>query len=204
MSFLKTKKKIRKAFSLGEVLVAAFVLTVGLTATTALIVKSIENAYDNREAIIAAELAQEGVELVRNVRDQNFALEADGTPAGQGFAGFSAADKHCLMNSDDTSFTCNPSQGSPSGRGYYLQVPSFPGLGERFSHTVAVSRFARYIYIDYSPANNNARVISYVFWDWTNGATMPPSIPANGTNTSSCTLASKCIFSEAFFTQWNQ
>lgn len=200
---LKTKKKTRKAFSLGEVLVAAFVLTVGLTATTALIVSSIEHAYDNREAIIAAELAQEGVELIRNVRDQNFALEADGTPAGQGFAGFSEPDKHCLMNSDDTSFTCTPSQGSPTSRGYYLQVPSFPGLGERFSHTVAVSRFARYIYIDYSIANNNARVISFAFWDWTNGDSMPSYIPGNG-NTSSCTLANKCIFSEAFFTQWNQ
>ncbi len=203
MSSLKTKKKIRKAFSLGEVLVASFVLTVGLTATTALIVRSIENAYDNREAIIAAELAQEGVELVRNVRDQNFALEADGTPAGQGFAGFVQADKHCRMDSSDSLFTCNPSQGNPSGRSYYLQVPSFPGLGERFSHTAAVSRFARYIYIDYSAANNNARVISFVFWDWTNGASMPSYIPSTG-NTSSCTLANKCIFSEAFFTQWNQ
>ncbi len=202
-AFLKTKKKIHRGFSLGEVLIAAFVLTVGLTATTALIVSSISKAYDNREAVVAAELAQEGVELIRNVRDQNFALEADGIPAGAGFAGFSQADKHCRMNSDDTTFTCTPSQGTPSNNRYYLRVPDFPELGERFTDTGSVSRFARYIYIDYSPANNNATVISFVFWDWTNGSAMPPYITTNG-NTGSCTLANKCIFSEAKFTQWNR
>jgi len=203
ISSLKTNKKTRKAFSLGEVLVSAFVLTVGLTATTALIVGSISNSYDNREAVIASELAQEGVELVRNVRDQNFALEADGIPAGQGFAGFSAADKHCHMDANDTIFTCTPSQGTPgnSSNKYYLTVPDFPAIGQRYTHSSAPSRFARYIYIDYVAANQNARVVSYVFWDWTNPNAMPAYIPANG-NTSSCTLVNKCVFSEAFFTKW--
>jgi Tfp pilus assembly protein PilV len=206
MSSLKTNKKLRKAFSLGEVLISAFILTVGLTATTALIAASISNAYDNREAVIAAELAQEGVELIRNVRDQNFALEAEGIPAGQGFAGFSESDKHCRMNSDDTIFTCTTSQGTPgsSSNKYYLSTPDYPGIGQRFAHTASQSRFGRYIYIDYSTANLNAEVISYVFWDWGNPGSMPPSIRSNGKDTSRCTLSNKCIFSEAFFTKWSQ
>jgi hypothetical protein len=204
LHFLAFKqKKTRRAFSLGEVLVAAFVLTVGLTATTALIVSSIGNAYDNRDAVIAAELAQEGVELVRNVRDQNFAFEADGIPSGEGFAGFSEADQHCRMDSSDTIFTCSGGQGTPSSNRYYLDEPTTPSMGQRYTHTPANRRFARYIYIDYDNTAKNARVISFTFWDWTNVDAMPSYISSSG-NTSSCTLESKCVFSEAFFTKWNQ
>lgn len=196
-------RKTRKAFSLGEVLVAAFVLTVGLTTTTALIVASIGNAYEARDTVIAAELAQEGVELVRNVRDQNFALEADGTPADSGFAGFSPTDKHCRMNADDTTLACTASLGTPTNNSYYLSAPTSPANGGRFAHTNSPSRFARYLYVDYNATAKNARVVSYVFWDWNATGAMPSYISANG-NTTSCTLMSKCVFSEAFFTQWRK
>lgn len=201
--FRKTKAMHKQGFSLGEVLMAAFVLTIGLTATTALIVGSIGNSYESRDAIIAAELAQEGVELVRNVRDQNFASERDGTPAGEGFAGFSTTDKHCTMDSGATSFNCHPSQGSPSLYRYYLATPTNPELGERYTHVASISRFARYIYIDYNDTNKNARVISYAFWDWENGSAMPSYVSGNG-NTASCTLQNKCIFSETFLTKWSR
>lgn len=198
----KQGKRLRRGFSLGEVLLASFVLTMGLTAATALIVSSVNHSYESRDAVIATELAQEGVELVRNVRDQNFALEKDGTPAGEGFDGFSATDKHCRMDSGDVLFTCQPSQGTPAGRMYYLSTPTYPDLGDRYTHTGTTHRFARYIYIDYDDANKNARVVSYAFWDWPSGGSMPGHVSSTG-NTAACTLQNKCVFSEVLLTSWS-
>ncbi len=200
-TFFQNKKNKQRAFSLGEVLLAAFVLSVGLTAATALVATSVGKTYDNRDAAIGVELAQEGIELVRNVRDQNFAQEKDGIPSGQGFSGFSETDKHCRMDSNEDLFTCYPSQGTPGTRSYYLDDPASPASGSRYQHTAATRRFARYIYIDYNDTNKNARVVSYVFWDWTNGGAMPAFVPSDG-GTSSCTLANKCAFSEVFFSRW--
>src|SRR3990172_3491439 len=85
-----------KAFSLGEVILAGFVLTVGLLSISALITKSLQNSFENRDAIVAILLAQEGVELVRNVRDNNLAA------GGTGFVAFdSSGNKHCRIGYND-------------------------------------------------------------------------------------------------------
>ena len=90
--FFKTETPA--GFSLGEVLLAGFVLTVGLLSISALMAKSLKNSFENRDSIIAVELAQEGVELVRNVRDNSFIADADG------FAKFSG-NKHCRIDYND-------------------------------------------------------------------------------------------------------
>lgn len=178
---------------------SAFVLTVGLTATTALISSSLRYSFDNRDAVIATQLAQEGVELMRNVRDQNFAIQADGGNGGDGFQGFSEGQKNCRV--DANGMTCFSSQGGPSSQRYYLSAPTNPGAGGRFTDTGSVTRFARYVYVEYNNTDKTARVVSYVFWDWTNGASMPSFVPSNGT-VDNCTLANKCVFSEVFLTKW--
>lgn len=199
---LRKKNKKQKGFSFGEILISAFVITAGLTATTALIAKSLTYSYQNRDAVIAATLSQEGVELVRNVRDQNFADEISGTPSGQGFQYFSNPNKHCRVDvSDVHNFHCQPSMGTPGGRSYFLQTPANPGGGGRFLHTSTPDRFGRYIFIDYNNANHTARVVSFVFWDWGVAGAMPSSIGNNG-NTSFCSLDVKCVFTEVFFTNW--
>ncbi|MCW1888556.1 MAG: hypothetical protein KIH67_003315 [Candidatus Moranbacteria bacterium] len=197
----KNRKELkkRKAFSFGEVLMSAFVLTVGLTATTALISSSLQYSFDNRDAVIATQLAQEGIELMRNVRDQNFATQADGGNGGDGFQGFDENQKNCRVNANG--MTCFSSQGSPSSQRYYLSAPTNPGAGGRFTDTGSVTRFARYVYVEYNNTDKTARVVSYVFWDWTNGASMPSFVPANG-GVGNCTLENKCVFSEIFLTKW--
>jgi type IV pilus modification protein PilV len=64
----KTIKK-RKGFSLVEVLFALMVLSVGISAISVLMTSNIKNSIDAKNQIIAANLAQEGVELVRNLKD---------------------------------------------------------------------------------------------------------------------------------------
>ncbi|MDO8529622.1 MAG: dockerin type I domain-containing protein [bacterium] len=75
LRYLKMNTETSKArgFSLIEVMIACFVLTVGILAMIDLMAISIRNSIGARDQIIASELAQEGMELVRNIRDNNFA-----------------------------------------------------------------------------------------------------------------------------------
>lgn len=68
---MKKNRNNPKGFSLLEVLIATFILVVGILGMIGLISRSITSAIEDRQAIIAAGLAQEGIELVRNIRDTN-------------------------------------------------------------------------------------------------------------------------------------
>jgi len=62
----------QKGQSLLELLVALFILVSALAATVVLIVTSINAGREGRNRLIATNLAREGIELVRNIRDSNW------------------------------------------------------------------------------------------------------------------------------------
>lgn len=61
-----------KAESLLEVIVSIFVVSVGAAVATSLIVTSLQSNSFSRDNLIALNLAQEGIEAVRLVRDTNW------------------------------------------------------------------------------------------------------------------------------------
>jgi type II secretory pathway pseudopilin PulG len=63
---------LKSGFSLVEVLAVLFVVSMGLIGILSLIVQSVQVRYINKNAMIAYQLAQEGVELARHVRDTNW------------------------------------------------------------------------------------------------------------------------------------
>jgi type II secretory pathway pseudopilin PulG len=63
---------ITKGFTLVEVIVAIFLLTVGIIGVSALITSTISSATHSSQKLVAAYLAQEGIEIVRNIRDTNW------------------------------------------------------------------------------------------------------------------------------------
>lgn len=66
-------KKNKKAFSLIEVLVGMILFIMGMVSVYAIISSTMKlNSY-NKDYIIASSLAREQIELVRNIRDTNFA-----------------------------------------------------------------------------------------------------------------------------------
>lgn len=181
-------QKSLRAFSTPEVLLSIFLVSIGLVTIMAVMSQSLRYSYKNQDVIIATDLAQEGIELIRNVRDNNFAT------GGTGFAAFSS-NRHCRIDWNDSSASldCQGSQGTASR--YYLQYAGSPATYAHFG--TGEGRYSRYIYIDYT---NNAQgeralVRSFVFWG--NG-TLPPT---NG-NASGCTNATSCVFSETFLTAW--
>lgn len=70
MSNLKSKNK--KAFSLIEALVAISILMIGILSAFILVIRTLANIPHVQSRLIATNLAQEGVELVRQIRDTNF------------------------------------------------------------------------------------------------------------------------------------
>lgn len=62
----------KKGFTIVEILIAFSVMTVGLLAVLALFTQNIQARSYIKNKLIASMLAQEGIELVRNIRDDNW------------------------------------------------------------------------------------------------------------------------------------
>ncbi|MCX6759705.1 MAG: hypothetical protein NT012_04050 [Candidatus Nealsonbacteria bacterium] len=61
-----------KSFTILEVILAIFILTVAAFASFSLIQQTVVGVSLNQSKLIAYYLAQEGVEIVRNIRDTNW------------------------------------------------------------------------------------------------------------------------------------
>lgn len=72
-----------KGFSILEVVIAMGIITVGLLGVSSLALQNLQVETINKNYLVASMLAQEGMELVRNVRDTNF-LKANDWKTGSG------------------------------------------------------------------------------------------------------------------------
>jgi len=69
---LLTNIKNRSGFTLIEVIVAIFILTIGVMGAYAVVQQIIASTSITSSRLVAAYLAQEGIEIVRNIRDSNW------------------------------------------------------------------------------------------------------------------------------------
>lgn len=70
-----------RGFTLLEVLVAIFILTTGIVGVFGLMHHTLSFTVMTENQLVASYLAQEGVEIVRNIRDTNFLKTRKGLPA---------------------------------------------------------------------------------------------------------------------------
>jgi len=68
---------MKKGFTLIEIMIAVFIMTFGIVSIYSLIVSVIQMTTNSAERFIAGQLSREGIELVRNRRDQNWMQEAE-------------------------------------------------------------------------------------------------------------------------------
>lgn len=71
------KLKATKGFSLIELIVCLFIINFGMLGVLSLVLQNIKVENTNKNALIAAQLTQEGIELVRNTRDNNWLSRED-------------------------------------------------------------------------------------------------------------------------------
>jgi len=172
------KIKKQNGFSLIEVLAAVFVLAIGMLAVVGLQTKTIITSFENRDSIIASGLAQEGVELVRNIRDNNILNNRE---AFSGIEGKSS----CKISADVTN--CDLSGN------LNLHINSNNIYGATGS---VVSSYTRRVNVNVisgsQPEADELRVTSIVVWK---NASFPSSC-------SECTVSRKCSCSEAILSKW--
>ncbi len=179
---IPAKKKLN-GFSLIEVLLAIVLVTAGMLSAIQLVSVGLVTASDSRNELTANLLAQEGIELVRNIRDNNFSAN----PQRDGFAGFPATNSNnCridIMGELDCSGGSNTLNIDVAGFFSYVTVGT---IQTSFSRQISI------IY-DVTPSTSakTATVTSMVTWGNSQFQTA-----------ANCTVAKKCIYDQMTFTKW--
>ncbi len=70
--FFQKSGKSSAGFTLLEIIVVVFIIAMGLVGVLSLIIQNVQVQYVNKNNLIASQLAQECLELVRNIRDNNW------------------------------------------------------------------------------------------------------------------------------------
>ena len=137
MKYIIKMKDRWTGFSLLETIVVLFIISVGLIGIVNLTISSLKAQTLNRNTLIAYQLAQEGLELIRNVRDTN----------------------HLSGNAWDDDIT-----GSPSGTKYRVDFASWPaGISDISEATLQLASSTNagfYLHDSSSPNSLFSRMIT--------------------------------------------
>jgi prepilin-type N-terminal cleavage/methylation domain-containing protein len=154
MSLHPDKSRHSKGFTLVEALVALVILTVGLIPAFQQATTAVNLSASIRNSLIAANLAQEGVEMVRAFRDANwFAVK----PFDTGLTGCTAG---CLVQYNGAAVTAL--NGNP-----FLRLDPLTGLYQYTQGDESI--FHRKLVIT-SVSANELKVTSEVTWNERSGA----------------------------------
>jgi type II secretory pathway pseudopilin PulG len=157
----------KKSFTLIEVITTVAIVSIGIVGILKFIPYIISGITVNASRATAVYLAQEGLEIIRNVRDTNW-LEAnnkdDGTSWKEGLLGCYAGcevDYFCVSVEDPT--TSNPAGhncfGSYGSAGNYLKFDSnnfynyATGADAKFKRKITIEEKSAYL-----------TVTTYVYW----------------------------------------
>lgn len=181
-------KLCHSGYSFVEGIVATFIVTAGMLAVIQLMSANLLVLLNSRNQTTATFLAQEGAEIVRNIRDNNWASHNqtfNNLPNG------SRTDCRVdIYSSNMSNSACNNGNG-----GKRLQKDA-SGL---YSHVNGnTSLFQRKIIISYDTGNSNtaayATVTSVVNW----GTDDLPDAPS----ASNCNLYNHCVYTSVVLNKW--
>lgn len=174
---LRSKTKMA-GFSFVEVLISVFLVAIGMIAIISLISSTLSNSIDSRSQVIATLLAQEGTELVRNIRDNNWVVYSD--PTDHSF-------ENIINNTDCTIDYVNPTINyGPTSHALKINSEGF------YAHSGVVNtKFQRKIIIADSGADKS--VGSMVIW---NGNSFPA--------VSACNTSSKCAYAQSTLSTYGE
>lgn len=192
--FRKTKNELYPrnnklaGFSFIEVMFSVALVAIGITAVLQLMAGSLDQTLDSKNQVIATELAQEGIELVRNIRDNNWL--ASGVDSFSSFP--VSSDSNCDIDYSYTypnSIDCGGKYGLNSQGGFYQS-------------TSGSATFQRRIDIEYdqnpSSKATQATVTSIVIW----GGNWPANLSNPDSPGSQCSAATKCAWAQVILTRW--
>lgn len=189
------------AFSIAEVVLSGFLLTTGIVSVMSLYTVSHRSSFDTRNMITAAELAQEGVEVARNIRDNNTAYRADNWATGDNCQASTAGNCDPFRHfPNGANANCNVSYNASGATAFDCSSPQVAVTTSNtgFLHNAGgtATRFYRQIKIDHTAGSDSARVQSFVTWQNPGG-----NLNGGGALTW-CTPYNQCVYTELFLSRW--
>lgn len=103
--------KKSSGFTLLETMVAIAILLIAVVGPISIIGGSLHNIYFARDQVIAVNLAQEGIEVIRQVRDTNM-LKNNNWDKGFELSQCGAGNKECIVDASMDSLVISPCGGS--------------------------------------------------------------------------------------------
>ncbi len=156
------KQKIfvrKKGFMMVEAVFSIFITGIALVAFLNVLGIMYKAEFNKRDYVIATNLAQEEIELVRNVRDNNWkisgkAFDCPGNPSG--CYSFPSNGNLCIDYSMEHSFPC----GTDDSRQLYINNDEFYQYGSLNAHA---TKFYRYFIL--SGSGDSRTITVDVIWD---------------------------------------
>lgn len=176
MFYKKVKNNIssKKAFTLIETMVAISILLISVVGPLEIASKGLFSAMYAKEEITAFYLAQEGVELIKNVRDSNYLVDAY---TATGNTNWLSKVSECVLDAthtvgctiDPTQFSNEDDEIETCDEDDLCPPLKFDGTSGIYSYSVdpgvEESKFTRTVSIVYDPITpNEAKVVSTVAW----------------------------------------
>jgi len=150
---------IGKGFTLLEVIIAIFIVTVGIISTLLLITRTLAQTSISFSQLTAAYLTQEGIEIVRNIRDTNWIeLTVDPNPPNSWDEGLTGCSTGCEADYIVTS-QLDPTLSSYAGT--FLKID---GNGFYNYTSDTPTKFKRKITINPDPGGDILKVTVLVMW----------------------------------------
>lgn len=183
--------KRKKGFSLLEVLIALFVMVLGMLGVLMMITNSLKNSQSSRDVITASQLAQEGIEMVRWIRDNN--IEADLDP----FYNMESNNEYCradyeIAKNTPPKLECSATFEADNHALYFSSEGADNFLSYNYTAPLGgkPSKFKRIIRVG-AGSSEEKKVTSFVFWgsDW-------ESAP----DSSTCYSEKKCVYVQGVIT----
>lgn len=106
-------------FTLLEVLIAIFLLTFGIGGAFILINQTMVSSQLTSSRLQASYLVQEGIEIVRNIRDSNFLKVHKGIAGADWLAGLTACAPGCEADFNDTNLVVFSDRYLKIGGGFF-------------------------------------------------------------------------------------
>ncbi len=169
----KNTSRMRTGFTIIEMLIAVFIFTVSLTALMSMSAQGLKSTRNTQDRIVAEFLAIEGIEVVRNVRDQAFIAGYSGGTWSGVFQGntifgsngcFNSATTACKFEFSSNKFSLSDCT-TDADCDIYIDEPSYHYDYDSSSPAVK-SKYNRKIFIDSiaDSDDNEIEVRSVVTW----------------------------------------
>lgn len=153
--------KKQKGFTFLELMIAMFLLTVGILGASKLLRDISRASHKSFNQIVAAYLAQEGIELVRNMRDNNWLDEN----SGAGWIGNNKCYEMSILKNQEKEVSCQNNYSNL--RNLYLSEVNIGGQSNRIFYNYNVGRITPYkrkIEFKNIESNKSVEIIATVYW----------------------------------------